>query len=225
MFPGTLARGEYARAAGARLLLFATGVLAIPAALYALGQSQYCPPELCGPLAASLITFTVMPMLYIGLMVSLLGITVRRLRDIGLAPALGAAIPLLMLGDLLAALTLDGFVFDSYRRGVVHPIPGNLVMAVACIGFLCVARRGDESGDELRRRWGALGALALGVVTFASIVALLKFLSEISMAFGGISSNGAVAYAILYAGAVIMPMFVIALFAALAFRERQIFAA
>jgi uncharacterized membrane protein YhaH (DUF805 family) len=225
MFSGRLSRTDFARAAAARLGLFASGVLAIPAALYVLDRSQYCPPEFCGPLAASLITLTVMPVLYIGLMMSLLGITVRRLRDIGLAPALAAAVPLLMLGDLLAALTLDGFVFDSYRRGVVHPIPGNLVMALACIGFLCVARRGDESGEEFSRRWGTLGALALGVVTLASVVALLKFMSEIGMALSGINANAALAYAILYSSAVIMPMFVIALFAAIAFRERQIFAA
>jgi uncharacterized membrane protein YhaH (DUF805 family) len=225
MFAGRLSRADYTRAAAARLGLFASGVLAIPAALYVLDRSQYCPPELCGPLAASLITLTVMPVLYIGLMVSLLGITVRRLRDIGLTSALAAVVPLLMLGDLLAALTLDGFVFDSYRRSVVHPIPGNLVMALACIGFLCVARRGNESGDEFTRRWGTLGALALGVVTLASVVALLKFLSEITMAFSGIRPNEALAYAILYTGALIMPIFVIALFGAVAFRQRRLFSA
>jgi uncharacterized membrane protein YhaH (DUF805 family) len=225
MFSGRLSRSDYARAAAPRLVVFAAGVAAIPAALYVLNRSQYCPPELCGPLAASLITFTVMPVLYIGLMVSLLGITIRRLRDIGLPPALAAVIPLLMLGDLLAALTLDGFVFDSYRHQVAHPIPGNLIMALTCIGFLLVARGDREIGVEFTRRWGALGAIALGAVTLACVVALLKFSSEISMTFGGINSNEALAYAVLYAGALIMPTFVIALFGLLAYRELKLSAA
>jgi uncharacterized membrane protein YhaH (DUF805 family) len=225
MFSSTLSRRDYARAVGVRFGLFASGALAIPAALHVLNQTQYCPPDFCGPMAASLITFMVMPVLYLGLMLSLIGISVRRLHDMGLSGALAAAIPMLMLGDLLAGLTLDGFVFDSYRRGVVHPIPGNLVMAVACIGFLCVVRRGDEIGDEFTRRWGIVGALACGVVALASTFALLKFISEVSMAVGGVWSKHVAVYGILYAGAIVMPILLIALFAAMAFRERRLRAA
>jgi uncharacterized membrane protein YhaH (DUF805 family) len=208
-----------------RLGVFACGVLAIPSALYDLNNTQSCPPDFCGPIAASLITVVVMPVLYFGLMLSLVGISVRRLHDIGLTGALAAAIPLLMLGDLLVGLTLDGFVFNSYTRGAVHPIPGNLVMVLACIAFLCVARRDDEIGHEFARRWGAVGALALGVVTLASVVALLKFLSEISMAVGGIWSKHAAMYGILYGGAVVTPVLLIALFVVLAWRERRLFSA
>lgn len=221
MFAGRLSRGEFASAVAARFGIFASGVLAIPALLYALDQSQYCPPEMCGPRAASLITFGIMPVLYIGLMVSLIGISVRRLRDIGVPTALVAVVPLLMLGDVLAALTLDGFVFNPYMRNAVHPIPGNLVMALACIGFLCVAQRGHDASDELSRRWGALGALTLGVVTLVSVAALFKFLSEIAMAFGGVGSSEIVVYAVLYASALITPMIVIVLLGAVAFQDRQ----
>jgi uncharacterized membrane protein YhaH (DUF805 family) len=220
MFSGRMSRGEFAGAAAARFGIFASGVLAIPALLYALDQSQYCPPEMCGPRAASLITFGIMPLLYIGLMVSLIGIVVRRLRDIGVPTALAAVIPLLMLGDVLAALTLDGFVFSSYMRHAVHPIPGNLVMALACIAFLCVARGGDETGDAFSRRWGTLGVITLGVVTVVSVVALMKFLSEITMAFSGVVRADAVVYAMLYASALITPIIVIALLGAVAFRDR-----
>lgn len=65
--------------------------------------------------------------------------------------------------------------------------------------------------------------LALGVVTLASVIALMKFLSEISMTFGGVGSNEAVACAILYAGALIISVLAIALPGAMAFRERQLF--
>jgi uncharacterized membrane protein YhaH (DUF805 family) len=139
MFAGTISRGDYTRAAAMRLGLFASGVLGIPVALYVLDRIQYCPPYFCGPLSATMITFYVMPVLYFGLLWSLIGISVGRLRDIGLPVALAAVLPMLMLGDLLAALTLDGFAFDSYTRAV-HPIPGNIVMALACVSFLCMAR-------------------------------------------------------------------------------------
>ncbi len=222
MFAGRLSRDDYGRAAAVRLGLFASGALAIPSALYDLNNTQYCPPDFCGPMAALLITVVVMPVLYFGLMLSLTGISVRWLHDIGLTGALAAAIPMLMLGDLLAALTLDGFVFSSYTRGAVHPIPGNLVMALACIAFLCVARREDEIGHEFTRRWGIAGALAFGVVALASVLALLKFISEISMAVGGVWSKHAAVYGILYAGAVVTPILLIALFIVVALRERRL---
>jgi uncharacterized membrane protein YhaH (DUF805 family) len=225
MFAGTLSRGEYARAAAFRFGLFAAGVLAIPAASYVVDQSQYCPPDLCGPRAATLIAILVMPVFYLGLMISLIGITVRRLRDLGLTGALAAAIPILMFGDLLAALTLDGFVFDAYVPNAVHPIPGNLVMALACVGWLCAARSDDESASDFAQRWGAVGALALVVLTLASIFALLKFLSEISMAIGGTWSDWAIAYAIFYSAALVAPVLLIVLFAIMALRERRLHAA
>jgi uncharacterized membrane protein YhaH (DUF805 family) len=221
MFAGTLSRGEYARAAGLRFGLFAAAVLAIPVASYAVDQSQYCPPDFCGPRAATLIALFVMPVFYLGLMISLIGITVRRLRDLGLTGALAAVIPILMFGDLLAALTLDGFVFDAYVPNAAHPIPGNLVMALACVGWLCVARSDNEPTADFAQRWGAVGALALVVLTLASIFALLKFLSEISMAIGGVWSHWAVVYAIFYGAALVAPILLIVLFAMIALRERR----
>jgi uncharacterized membrane protein YhaH (DUF805 family) len=221
MFSGRLSRADYARGAAARFGLFACGILAIPAALYALNRSQYCPPEFCGPLAASVIAFLVMPVLYFGLMVSLFGITVRRLRDMGITVALAAVLPILMLGDLMAGLTLDGFVFDAYMRNVVHPIPGNLLTALACVGLLCVARSDNEIGDDFARRWGVVGALAFGVVTLAGLFALLKFMSEISMAVGGVWSDWAFVYAIFYTAALIAPILLVVLSVLIALRERQ----
>jgi uncharacterized membrane protein YhaH (DUF805 family) len=218
MFAGTISRGDYTRAAAMRLGLFSSGVLAVPAALYALDRTQYCPPHLCGPMSATMITFYVMPVLYFGLLWSLIGISVRRLRDIGLPVALAAVLPMLMLGDLLAALTLDGFAFDSYTRAV-HPIPGNIVMALACVSFLCVAR--SENGDGAARRWGRIGAVTLGIVTLASILALFKFISEAVMAFSGATPDRALVYAILYAGALIAPILLIASFALLGLRHWQ----
>jgi uncharacterized membrane protein YhaH (DUF805 family) len=225
MFTGTLSRREYARAAVARLGLFAAGVAAIPAALYALNLSQSCPPELCGPIAASLIGIVVMPILYFGLILALTDITVRRLRDIGLAVALAAAIPLLMLGDLMAALTLDGFVFDAYVHGAAHPIPGNLVTALVCVALLCVVRGERVMRGEFAERWGAVGGLALTVVSIASLFAFLKFLNEIAVLFGGITSARITSYVIFYGGAMITPLLLLVLFGLIALRERRLGAA
>jgi hypothetical protein len=53
-----------------------------------------------------------------------------------------------------------------------------------------------------------------------SVVALMKFLSEITMAFSGVVRADAVVYAMLYASALITPIIVIALLGAVAFRDR-----
>lgn len=201
-----MSRGEYARAAAMRFGLVIAGMLAIPAALYEIdNSSQSCPAEFCGALPGILITFVVMPALYLGLILSLLGITVRRLRDIELPAVLAVVVPVLMLGDLMSAVTLDGFVFDAQTQNIFHPIPGNLLMAVACIGFLCVARSENGSGETGAGRWGVAGALALGVVTVASAFALFKFASELAMAAGA-TSNPLFAYVVSYVGASIAPI-------------------
>ena len=219
MFAGRMTRAEYAEAVAARLGVFAAGVLGIPASLHALNQTQYCPPEMCGPMAASWTTLIVMPVLYFGLLLSLLGISVRRLRDIGLPVALAIAIPVLMLGDLLAALTLDGFVFDSYVRHSVHPIPANIMMALACIGFLCVARSEHANDEALDRRWGIAGVVAFGVVTLATVLALFKFLSEVAFAAG--SGNTIYIYALGYGGALLALLPMIMMFLLLLWRDRE----
>jgi uncharacterized membrane protein YhaH (DUF805 family) len=220
MFSGRLSRGEYARAAAMRFGLVIAGMLAIPAALYEINNSnQSCPAEFCGALPGILITFVVMPALYLGLILSLIGVTVRRLRDLELPVVLVVVVPALMLGDLMSAVTLDGFVFDTQTQNVFHPIPGNLLMALACVGFLCVARSETSTGEAGAGRWGVAGALALGVVTFASAFALFKFVSELAVAAGA-ESNAFFGYAVSYVGASIAPIMLIVMLV-LAARSRH----
>lgn len=221
MFAGRLSRRDYARAAGTRLGLAIVGMLAIPAALYVVDQNQYCPAEFCGALSAVLITFIVMPALYLGLMVSLIGITVRRMRDMGIPVALAAVVPALMLGDLMTCITLDGFVLNTDQPGVFHPIPGNLIMALACIAFLCVAGSAEESSGEDGGRWGMAGAIALGVAMFAGVFAIFQFVSELGVAAGVAQSSRFFVYAMSYAGALIAPIMLIVLLVLIVRRQRQ----
>jgi uncharacterized membrane protein YhaH (DUF805 family) len=101
-FRGTLSCQEYAWAAGLRIAMFAAFTVAFPVLLSAfisLGT------DVRGAGAfAFVVAIVVKPTAYLVFVLSLLGISVRRLRAAGLPVALAAIIVLLMLGNTAFAV-------------------------------------------------------------------------------------------------------------------------
>ena len=193
MFSGAVSRGAYARAATIRIGLYAAGNLAVFGLLYGLDKTHACTSEGCMAFVDATSVIIVLPALYILLVLSLIGVSVRRVRDIGLPVWLAAAVPILMAGDQLFGMTLAINIVNAYT----HPqnlhlgpvsVPRFLIMAMICIGFLCAARGKEEVGGGEAQRWGLPAALAFGIVTLSSIAAALSLAEYLGGLLDGLSA-------------------------------------
>jgi uncharacterized membrane protein YhaH (DUF805 family) len=226
MFAGRLSRGRYARAAAIRIGLFVAATLAFPLLLYAIIKSSNCGGigGACGALAL-VVSFYFKPPLYLIFVISFIGITVRRVRDVGLPVALAAAVPVLMLGDVMFGMTFGAPWSLAFSFGVVKKFPTYLIMALMCIGFLCVAPSSDEAasgeagGGE--RRWGGAGALAFGIVVLSSLSALTALAREVAFLFISPSSVQFMTYVIMYVTLSMSPVLLFAMFVLIVRQQRR----
>jgi|HubBroStandDraft_6_1064221.scaffolds.fasta_scaffold511119_1 uncharacterized membrane protein YhaH (DUF805 family) len=227
MFAGRMSRGAYARAAAIRIGLFVAATVAFPFVLYAIIKSSNCAGigGACGALAL-VVSFYIKPPLYILLVLSFVGITVRRVRDIGLPVALAAAVPVLMLGDVIFGMTFGAHWSLAFTFGAItQQFPRDLIMALACIGFLCVARSQDEAAGGDGRRWGMPGAIALGIVVSNSIFALISLANEIALVLISANSVMPLTYTITYISLAMSPVLLIAMFVLVVRQQRRLSAA
>jgi uncharacterized membrane protein YhaH (DUF805 family) len=116
-FSGKMSRAAYARAAAIRVGLFVVVTLGYPFALAAIVKNSGCGNDTCGALSL-VISLVAKPAIYLVFVLSVIAITVRRVRDIGLPVALAAIVPVLMLGDLMTMMAFGapwtvGFVMGA----------------------------------------------------------------------------------------------------------------
>jgi uncharacterized membrane protein YhaH (DUF805 family) len=223
MLSGRLSRGAYARAVAIRIGLFVAATLAFPFLLYGLAKITNCSSigGACGALAF-VVALYVKPTLYLLLVLSFIGITIRRVRDVGLPVWLAAAVPVLMLGDLKNGMLFDTKIINAFK----HPdpftyasVPRLLIMAGICVGFLCVARSKDAVDAE---RWGLPGAFAFGIVVLSSIGALFSFGQYLTSLLGGLDAMQKFRNVELYEAIFGSPILLIAMFVVIARRQRRL---
>lgn len=217
MFSRPMSRGAYARAAGIRIGLFAAVTFAYPFALYAIVKSTHCGNDTCGAVSLVVSMFA-KPTIYLLFVLSFIGITIRRVRDIGIPVVLAAIVPALMLGDLMFGFTFGAPWSLGFVLGGMAQAPRNLFMALVCIGFLCLARSQDEAGGE--QRWGMAGALAFGIVTLSSIFAVLSFCRDVGAWLGGVNTMQFFFQVMRYYSLYGTPVLLIVMFALVVWRQR-----
>jgi uncharacterized membrane protein YhaH (DUF805 family) len=219
MFSGKLSRGAYARGAAIRIGLFVAVTLAYPFVLMTIVKGSHCGNDTCGALSL-VISLVAKPAIHLVFILSFIGITMRRVRDIGLPVALAAIVPVLMLGDLTAATAFGAPWSVGFVLGGMAQAPRHLLMALVCIGFLCFARSGDGPDADRGQRWGMAGALAFGIVTTASIFAALNFIREIGAWLGGAYATKFFLYLPYYYSLIGTPLLLVAMFALVLWRQR-----
>jgi uncharacterized membrane protein YhaH (DUF805 family) len=223
MFAGRMSRGAYARAAAIRVGLFVAATLAFPFVLYAIIKGSGCAGigGACGAVAL-VASFYIKPPLYLLLVLSFVGITVRRVRDIGLPVALAAAVPILMLGDVIFGMTYGAHWSLAFTFGAItRQIPRDLIMALMCIGFLCVARSKEEAEGGDGQRWGWAGAVAFGIVVLSSIGALESLVREIALVLMNTSSATLIYTITTYVSLAMAPVLLLAMFVLVARQQRR----
>jgi uncharacterized membrane protein YhaH (DUF805 family) len=223
MFAGRLSRGRYARATAVRIGLFVAATLAFPFLLYAIIKSSNCGGigGACGALGL-VVSVYLKPPFYLLLVLSFIGITIRRVRDVGLPVALAAVVPVLMLGDVMFGMTFGGPWSLAFSFGVItQKLPSYLIMALMCIGFLCVAPSSDEGAGSGERRWGGAGALAFGIVVLSSLSALTTLAREVALLFISTSSIQLMTYVTMYVSLSMSPVLLLAMFVLIMRQQRR----
>ena len=222
MFSGTLSRGRYARATAIRIGLYIAGHLVVVGVLWLMQNTHACSGEGCVAFTGMATAIFVLPAFYFLLIVSFIGISMRRMRDIGLPAALALAIPVLMLGDVLSGMTLASSVVTAFTHpNPLNRVPHFLTLALICIGFLCAVRGKDQTDREAVDRWGLAGALAFGIVTLNSIYAVFSFCHYIAGLLGGLAAMQTVRTIEVYWGQFGTLVLLIAMLALVILRQRS----
>lgn len=141
-FSGRLGRRGFAIGAAIRIAVFVLLTLAFPLFLYGLAALFNCfasPSQGCnvlGLVGASMYK----PTVFVLLLFSFFGISVRRVRDIGLPGWTGLLIPLLLAADWSFLVLLGTSWSFSFTAGVLYvEFPKFAVCALALIGLLAAA--------------------------------------------------------------------------------------
>lgn len=223
MFSGRMSRGAYARAVAIRIGLFVVGNVTVFLALWWMDKFNACRSEGCFAATGALTVFVVWPALYLLLVLSSIGITVRRMRDIGLPIWLAAAVPVLMLGDIINGMMLGvniSSAFTHLNLMSYSSVPRFLIVAGICVLFLCVARSKDET--ERAQHCGVAGALALGIVMLTSIGALLSFGDYLTSVLGGLDAMQTFGKLKLYYGLFGSPNLLLVMFVLFVRQQRRL---
>lgn len=175
MFSKSITRGEYAIAVGWRLGLFVAVTVAFPFALAGTLTASKCAGVggACGALAL-VIGLYVKPIVFLVFLASLIGISLKRARDLGVPGAIGLLVPALLLADWQFATIVGAPWSVGFVLGGVFRVPYHFLSALLCIGFLCCAGPADESGQAASDRFGVVGKLALSVSVVIAAVGLMR---------------------------------------------------
>lgn len=171
MFEGMMSRGEFAKAAAIRISAFLVVTFAFPFVLrYAVLHSG-CAIDSCGAVSLML-SFFGKPAIYLLFVFSMLNITVRRLRDAGIPPALMIVLPIMLLADLGFALSVGAPWSAGFAAGELAPtIPKFMLAAGVCVIFLCIVPEGRPED------WGWVGGVALALLLVITAHAALNLVS------------------------------------------------
>lgn len=182
MFAGRLAPGPYTRAALIRIGLFVGATVAFPFVLYGIAQLSNCRSVggACGAVGLVVAMFG-KPPIYLIFIASFVGITVRRLRDMGLPVAFAVVVPVLMLADFSFGVTMGAPWSLGFVLGAMGGWPRDLTAALICIAFLCVMPSSPNSTEP--RHWGYTGTLALGLVIVLTMGAVLSLVRGLQLWF------------------------------------------
>jgi uncharacterized membrane protein YhaH (DUF805 family) len=183
MFSGTMSRRAYALHCAVRVVIFVAVTIAFPFALRLFVKNSGCKIDTCGALSL-FVSFLAKPSIYFLFVLSLIGITMRRLRDAGIPLWLVVVIPLLLLADLGFAMAFGAPWSVAFVMGILGPIlPKFMLTAFACMIFLCLIPPTD--GDTGPRRWGFTGLIALCLLLATTAYASLALLPAFAPLAGG----------------------------------------
>jgi uncharacterized membrane protein YhaH (DUF805 family) len=183
VFSGAMSRKAYALHCAVRVSIFVAVTIAFPFVLRLIVKNSGCKIDTCGALSL-FVSFFAKPSIYVLFVLSLVGVTVRRLRDAGIPVGLAAVVPVLLLADLGFAMAFGAPWSVGFVVGILGPIlPKFMLTAFACLIFLCLIPGIDE-GDE-HRRWGPAGLAALCLLLVMTAYAILALLPAFAPFAGG----------------------------------------
>jgi uncharacterized membrane protein YhaH (DUF805 family) len=170
IWAGVLDRAAYAGRCAIAIALMAGTILLFPFLLKAIVSASHCGVDTCGAVGLA-VAVTVRPLLFIAAMAVALSACVRRARDAGLHPWLGAFPPLMLAGDQAFLQYVGAGWAYPFSAGILRI---NLPV-YALFGIALMALLGVPSRDSLRNGGSFLldkGLLSLGALL--SIGAVLR---------------------------------------------------
>jgi uncharacterized membrane protein YhaH (DUF805 family) len=165
-FDGCIDRGTFLRSAALRIALFIASIVAFPFLLASVASLSGCARVggACGAVGL-LASMAFKPLAFILLIVSLIGISVRRTRDAGMPGALGLFIPLLFAANYTFFVYAGAPWSFAFSSGVLlQTFPRAALLGLYCVAILCVLP--SRYRDGTANPFGAAGlvAFALGVL-------------------------------------------------------------
>lgn len=170
IWTGVLDRAAYAWRAAITIAFVAGTILLFPYLTKAIVSASHCNASTCGvvPLAAAL---SLRPLLFIAAMAMALSACVRRARDAGLHPWLGAFPPLMLAGDQALLQYAGADWAYPFSAGILEINPP----VYALFGVVLMALLGVPSRDSLQNRGNRpLDKALLILAALLSISAVLR---------------------------------------------------
>jgi hypothetical protein len=220
MFAGHLADGPYTRAILTRVGLFVGATIALPFVLYGIAEISDCASiaGACGAVGLGVSMFG-KPPIYLLFIASFIGITVRRLRDLGLPVSLAAIVPVMMLADFSFAVSFGAPWSMAFTIGAIGGWPRHLFMALVCVAFLCLVPAGPN-GSRKGRDWGYAGVIAFCIVLLGAADAAFSIFRAISLFVYGVKAIIIVPAAMRYFSLYGLPAMLVASLTLVAWQHR-----
>jgi hypothetical protein len=167
---GTLDRPAYARRSSAAIAFLIGTILVFPFVVKAIVTASHCALDTCGAVGL-IVPTTIRPILFIVAVAMLLSACIRRARDAGLNPWLGAFPPLMLAGDqAFLQYAGSGWAYP-FSAGILSLQPPLYALfAIALIALLGIPARDALRGSASRILDKALLVLA----AILSVMALLR---------------------------------------------------
>lgn len=188
-FSKFMTRKEYAVAAGWRLGLFIAATVGFPFALFAVLKGSNCASigGACGALAL-VIGLYVKPVIFIVFLGSMVAISVRRVRDLGLPAYLGLLVPALLVVDWQFATIVGAPWSVGFVLGGLFSLPYHFLSALLCIAFLSCVGSAEGDADAPSDRFGLAGKIALALTCAILALGLMRFAVFAIIMSGGLKA-------------------------------------
>jgi hypothetical protein len=178
--------GQYARSLATRFGVFAAITIGFPFFVY--GVIQMSGARGIGGASGALalvLGLYLKPAIYLALAYSMLQISLRRARTIGISPLIGLCVPLLVLADLSFGITLGSFWAVGFSLGILSvAAPVSLIAAViTALTFSLLRDHEEPMTRQFARIYGVWKVLLLILMGFG----LFGLLQLVSLWFFGAS--------------------------------------
>ena len=183
--------GRYAFGLGKRFAIFVAVTLGFPFFIYGVIQisGAHSVSGASGALALVLGLY-LKPIIYIALACSTLRISLKRAHTIGISPAIGLCIPLLVLADLSFGIAFGSFWAVGFTLGIIGPLfPASLLAAVITVVTLSLLREIEEPMIARMASIYGIWKVLLFILLALGLAGMLPMLSVWFLGVAGLKLN------------------------------------